>query len=100
MQDAGVRCSSCCLGGKDLALLAPAVQNFMENFKLEMKMLNRLMMDQQNTGVCGAGWRIHGLLVTTVTLMVPARRHMAGCSMPLAEWQPKHLASGTYGRAK
>ena len=56
MQDAGVRCSSCCLRGKDLALLAPAVQNFMENFKLEMKMLNRLMMDQQNTGVCGAGW--------------------------------------------
>ena len=44
------------LGGKDLALLAPAVQNFMENFKLEMKMLNSLMMDQQNTGVCGAGY--------------------------------------------
>ena len=47
---------SCCLGGKDLALLAPAVQNFMENFKLEMKMLNSLMMDQKNTGVCGAGY--------------------------------------------
>ena len=25
---------------------------------------------------------------------------MAGCSMPLAEWQPKHLASGTCGSVK
>lgn len=63
-----------------------------------MKMLNSLMMDQKNTGVCGAGY----------SWFAPcdcgdadgARRHVAGCSMPLAEWQPKHLASGTCGSVK